>query len=386
MPSISTPSPSPVSETSQDSAMSILYNVTTSDVLVIKDVINMTTSHQPTTSLNVFKTVTQLTHESNISLFTSTIPSTETAANRLRPSSELSFLHTEHFLVWFTLNLALAIFIILGNGLTLAAVSTTRCLQTQANMYIVSLALADILAAIYLLLDAVWVLPVTGSAFDDCKSLCLLKQGVLYVCLSSSMITMTCIAVDKLLFVAAPFLHTRAVTPEKTLVVILLCWVVSVMYGSVVSYVNVFDQTVGCQMHKVLDPTFVFYGNTTPVALAVFIITGCYLEIVRIVIKQRKKIQAVNQLCDLDRDSYKKSLRLFLTVLGVFVVCWSPYVVQGFLLYVFGRRHDYRRAFLLLALLNCGLNFFIYAWKNKDFRAAYRRLLVDRCRPEPVIC
>ena len=50
-------------------------------------------------------------------------------------------------------------------------------------------------------------------------------------------------------------------------------------------------------------------------------------------LKQRRKIQALNQACDLDRDSYKKSLTLFLTVTGVFVFCWAPFVIQGYLMH-----------------------------------------------------
>ena len=103
-------------------------------------------------------------------------------------------------------------------------------------------------------------------------------------------------------------------------------------------------------------------------------------------LKQRRKIQALNQACDLDRDSYKKSLTLFLTVTGVFVFCWAPFVIQGYLLHAHSSHKIYHRVFLLLALLNCGLNFFIYAWKNKDFKAAYRRLLFDSCKSEHEVC
>ena len=77
---------------------------------------------------------------------------------------------------------------------------------------------------------------------------------------------------------------------------------------------------------------------------------------------------------------------LFLTVTGVFVVCWAPFVIQGFLMYTSHSHHDFYRGFLRLALLNCGLNFFIYAWKNKDFKAAYKRLLLDSCKSEHEVC
>lgn len=182
--------------------------------------------------------------------------------------------HTDNAPLWFALDVALAVFIVTGNSLTLAAVVRTSALHVQASMYVVSLALADMLAGVYLLLDAAWVLPVTGAIFDDHEEVCLLKDAVLYFCLSSSMITMICIAVDKLLFVAAPFLHRRTVTPEKTLGVIAVSWLASIFYGTAVNYASIFDEEVGCQTHAVLRPDFVLYGNTTPVALAVVVIAG----------------------------------------------------------------------------------------------------------------
>jgi hypothetical protein len=69
------------------------------------------------------------------------------------------------------------------------------------------------------------------------------------------------------------------VTPEKSLVVIFVCWVVSVLYGSVAYHVSVFDQSVGCQLSKVLNPHFVFFGCTTPVGLAIVVVAGEIFDI-----------------------------------------------------------------------------------------------------------
>jgi hypothetical protein len=64
---------------------------------------------------------------------------------------------------------------------------------------------------------------------------------------------------------------------------------------------------------------------------------GCYVEIVRIVLKQRRRVREVNQptltFNVLDTKSYRKSLRMFLAVLGVFIACWAPFAVQGFVFY-----------------------------------------------------
>nr|KAG5702660.1 hypothetical protein BaRGS_013297 [Batillaria attramentaria] len=48
----------------------------------------------------------------------------------------------------------------------------------------------------------------------------------------TSMLTMICISIDKLLFLGTPFLHRRVVTGEKTLVVIILSWIVSAFYDN----------------------------------------------------------------------------------------------------------------------------------------------------------
>lgn len=290
--------------------------------------------------------------------------------------------HSDDIVLWFLLNIISSIFILFTNSLTIIAVAVTPALRTQPNMYIVSLASADILTGFYLLLEAAWTIPLSGDFFDTHREVCLLKYSVLYLSLLASMMTVISITVDKLLFLGTPFLHRRVITREITLVIIVISWIISFLYASTVHFVDIFDESVGCQIYNVLNQDFVFFGNTAPVALVIIVTAVCYLEIIRIVAHQRRKIRAVNQLTEECNGSYQKSVRLFLTVIGVFVLCWCPFVICGFVSYICCKDRNMHKSLLHLALLNSGLNFFIYALKNKEFKVAFRRLLFGKCKPQ----
>lgn len=295
-----------------------------------------------------------------------------------------SFARTEEegeFVVSLAVNVCLSAFILSSNALTVATVTANRGLRTQNNLYVVSLAVSDFLSGIFLLLEAVLTLPVSREIVDHFKALCLFKHVLLFVSMCASMITVTLIAVDKWIYLGAPFFYRRTVTVSKVVVVVVICWVTSLLCGLTILFVEDFKEDGGCQIQDILGPTFMFFGYITPVAL-VFVVTGvCYIGIVRIVLIQRRKIREVNQKSDArTADAFKKSVCLFMIIFGVFVLCWSPFVSQGFVAYLYHQDLNHYRPLLCLALANSGLNFFIYAWKNRDFRTACKRMLFGKCR------
>ncbi|KAK7465249.1 hypothetical protein BaRGS_00037586, partial [Batillaria attramentaria] len=79
------------------------------------------------------------------------------------------------------------------------------------------------------------------------------------------------------------------------------------------------------------------------------------------------------------RSHGRRSVYVFFTLNVLFAVCWIPYLTVILL----GKTVDVgyaARAFLFfIASCNSGVNFVIYAWKTKEFRRAYKRLVVSHC-------
>ena len=74
-------------------------------------------------------------------------------------------------------------------------------------------------------------------------------------------------------------------------------------------------------------------------------------------------------------DSERKFTRMLILVLGVFTLCWVPFIIILLL-----RLHGKVSQLLYLvaycfAYLNSGMNFIIYAIANDKYRAAFKKIL-----------
>ncbi|KAI0215042.1 hypothetical protein LSAT2_032945 [Lamellibrachia satsuma] len=77
---------------------------------------------------------------------------------------------------------------------------------------------------------------------------------------------------------------------------------------------------------------------------------------------------------------HMRSAKTMCIVLGAFYVCWCPYVVLAGLTASYGKHvprllRVFRDVAAILIAVNSGLNPCIYAWRNDDFRKAYKKLV-----------
>lgn len=67
-------------------------------------------------------------------------------------------------------------------------------------------------------------------------------------------------------------------------------------------------------------------------------------------------------------------------ILGSFTICWLPYVIVVCVQVISSQKPNIILYMVLLSVakVNSGINPIIYAWKNRDFRKAFMRLI--RCK------
>ena len=77
----------------------------------------------------------------------------------------------------------------------------------------------------------------------------------------------------------------------------------------------------------------------------------------------------------LSPSSEVKAVKMFAITIGVYCLCFIVSAVVN--LSTTRARHNILvdNAFILLTLVNSGANCFIYAWKNGDFKEAYKKIL-----------
>ncbi|KAK7501381.1 hypothetical protein BaRGS_00007506 [Batillaria attramentaria] len=272
----------------------------------------------------------------------------------------------------------LAVWVLLGNGLTILAVFRFEKLRTRANMYIVSLATSDALVGILLFFFGSLYIPSWRPWFDSTEFVCVGMLSWAYVTVVCSWFNMCLIALDRYIYIAQPYLYERYMTEKNIAGAIVTVWVLAFVYGTIPVYYNTFSTSTRCTTREVIP---LMYRSFLSAGLFLFccLCTGAlYIKITLITLHQKKNIARVGREnarnYRVDRGSLK-ALRLFLTVFGCLFICWSPYcfveLVDGY----FGVANIWLRSSMLLGFLNSGINFFIYPYFNQEFRQALRVLL-----------
>ncbi|XP_041364171.1 alpha-2A adrenergic receptor-like [Gigantopelta aegis] len=265
-----------------------------------------------------------------------------------------------------------------GNILTLLAIWRTESLRTHSNMYVVSLAVSDLITGA-LIPTGVSILQGVSDLHYN-KYLCLSQIVLTSSIAGVSVVTMTLIALDRYLYIKYPMKYTMVVSGRKVKIVIGLAWVVTFLLNSFMFFVNNWSAKGGCFVLKTAPSTF------RAGFIFLYVIIGCVLciffygSISLVARRQQKAITsaAAHNTPAVTRASWRL-VKLFLVVFGIFFICWIPISVT----YIF-------EAFVQVPLVvsyvvtplvyvNAAANCFVYGWFNRDFRRAYKGILGYFC-------
>ena len=139
---------------------------------------------------------------------------------------------------------------------------------------------------------------------------------------------------------------------------------------------NHWDPAIGCFLPTTIPVEFIY--RFTGVYFGAFSVVTCLLygAIIRTALRQKRRVAADLKSSQMTLSNWRL-IKLFVVVFGVFFVCWffvtSVFVISRF------RTVPPWAAYISFPLLfvNSGANFFIYAWMNKDFRNAFKSILIQ---------
>ncbi|CAL1608565.1 unnamed protein product [Knipowitschia caucasica] len=300
-----------------------------------------------------------------------------------------------------------------GNVLVCSAVLRFRHLRSKVtNIFIVSLALSDLLVA---LLVMPWkaVAEVTGhwpfGAFCD------VWVAFDIMCSTASILNLCMISMDRYWAISAPFRYERKMTQRAAFVMIGVSWTLSVL----ISFIPVqlqWHKAAGAEQHvdencdSSLSRTYAISSSLVSFYIPVAIMIVTYTRIYRIAQMQIRRIATLEraaehaQSCRMKRlecvqhsslkSSLKRETKVLKTlsvIMGVFVCCWLPFFVLNCLVPFCEKPGAHRSAacvsdttfnvFVWFGWTNSSLNPVIYAF-NAEFRKAFASLLGCRvlCR------
>ncbi|KAK6171424.1 hypothetical protein SNE40_019617 [Patella caerulea] len=283
--------------------------------------------------------------------------------------------------VFITINVVLCIFICSGNVLTIIAVLRTPVLRTVPNMYVTSLAVADFLAGAVIPLQILIFIPSVKYIINDIKYLCLFRHVTFFVSVSMSVASMVAIAFDRAVYIGYPLRYKQLATTKRTWMVIVCMWISSLVIGTMPLYYNNWKPCIECSIFRVLKMEYQVYIQTSLFVVSCILTACCYGNILRIARQQQRQIleQTAPQCSKPQLAQDLKLVKLFGLVFGVFFICYLPAIVSvtaGHLgVYV---PQMVTNITVPILVLNSGMNFVVYAVKNKDFRRAFVKMICTK--------
>ena len=261
-----------------------------------------------------------------------------------------------------------------GNALILIAYKRNRNLQTVTNIFLVNLALVDLLTGV-LNMPVLFITTTPGLnslIYNSHGHICQLLLGLFVTLMMTSMVCLLGVSVERYTAVVYPFQHLKYFTKSKIILGNCLMWLFTAILGILTFTTANWNPDIYC-----LDaiPMYITIVNATLIVVSLLFTTAIYTKIAIVTIKHRRLItsQAVTTGAPPCADDGKLR-KVLITVLGFYYLTWFMVLLTSF--------PSVRKALPygedvtnILFASNSWINSIVYAGWNKDFRNAFKRIL-----------
>ncbi|XP_038064042.1 melatonin receptor type 1A-like [Patiria miniata] len=292
--------------------------------------------------------------------------------------------------------LFLAITGLAGNLLVIISVAISPRLRTTSFAFVFNLSVADLMVNVL-------VIPLIIKSFFDYgwphnPLGCRLVFYILAFAVGNSLITLTAIAASRYCFVSRPRRTYNIFCGWKAVILILIY-----NYLSGVTFILITELANICTIRYLPDIRFCYLDNDLATfwyingilfygALTCFLLIPLlYCQTFRTVRQSKHRVWAARVAQQPTVALYggrppvvhPAEIRLTKMMLLIFIlllICWTPISVLHFFKHRFSIPKSIHRLCIMLVLTNSSINPYVYAWFNKNFLHAYKRILhLDQC-------
>ena len=301
-----------------------------------------------------------------------------------RSSAEV-IIHTANISVTTLVSLA-------GNALIFLALYRNRRLRTVTNFYVLSLAVADVMAAFFCFPFHVITSALRRWPFG--YNLCQFIGFLVHCWAQVSICILTLASINRYCCVIKPHKYPVYFSKKNTILTILIVWIVSFIETLIFaftipviyrwSFESLYCRGTSHDQHTE-NICYIFFGSFFILLMSLVIF--CYVNVYRVVRRHNTAIiPSLRQANSMRKGTItaqelKTSRVLFAAVLG-FCVCWTPLIIQLFLVFGWNVRISsvVQCIFMLLTSFSSWINPVIYGVMNRAMRMEFYRILY--CRKE----
>ncbi|XP_032253500.1 adenosine receptor A2a [Halichoerus grypus] len=296
--------------------------------------------------------------------------------------------------VYITVELAIAVLAVLGNVLVCWAVWLNSNLQNVTNYFVVSLAAADIAVGVLAIPFAITI----STGFCAACHNCLFFACFVLVLTQSSIFSLLAIAIDRYIAIRIPLRYNGLVTGTRAKGIIAVCWVLSFAIGltPMLGWNNCGqpeggqnhsqgcgEGQVACLFEDVVPMNYmVYYNFFACVLVPLLLMLGVYLRIFLAARRQLKQMESQPLPGERARSTLQKEVhaaKSLAIIVGLFALCWLPlHIINCFTFFCPECSHAPLWLMYLTIVLshtNSVVNPFIYAYRIREFRQTFRKII-----------
>ncbi|CAF1233978.1 unnamed protein product [Adineta steineri] len=261
-----------------------------------------------------------------------------------------------------------------GNSIVIWIVLAHRRMRTPTNYFLVNLAYADVLNAIFnISFNGYYMVAQVLWPFGNL--MCTLVQAVTHVSIAANVLTYVAISLDRYFAIIHP-LRTK-LTHKQTIMIICGIWILSLLVSSPAirsfSYVKHDCKIDDLKSHQKYEWIFFSVTYIGPIVILTITYTRIAIEL--------WGQTAIGEVTKRQRDSIqskRKVVKMLIAVVLIFGICWFPQQLYFVLLSVDvsipdwpGTPYVYLTSYFF-AMSNSMYNPFLYCCMNNRFRNGFR--------------
>lgn len=286
---------------------------------------------------------------------------------------------------------------IVGNSLIVHSVVHFRCMKSLSNVFLASLASADLILIVFCV--PVKFAQLFSYTWTFGKFLCKFVHYVQNLSAICSVFTLTAISIERYYAIMYPLECRHICTMSQTRIIIILTWLASIILATPVLWVQILRE-VGDEAHRgywcirdwdnpLVWKIYELYMLAIILVIPVIIMTYSYARICHklwAAVHNRAADFPMSQstvYIDSSTNKMTQVIKMLIVVVVIFIICWTPILVINVLIAFgiipklnYGYMKAIKTAFHLFSYSNSCANPIIYGFMSRNFRASYKAALL----------